>query len=112
MKSVPFFDYKHGFVSHEEKILSIVRDVGRRGAFIMQSDLADFEAALANYMGAKHLVGVGNATDAMEMSLSAHGIGPGDEVLVSAHTMIATASAVASVGATPVPVAPSPKSQL
>lgn len=104
MKSVPFFDYKHGFVSHEEQILSIVRDVGRRGAFIMQSDLADFEAALADYVGARHLVGVGNATDAMEMSLSVHGIGPGDEVLVSAHTMIATASAVASVGATPVPV--------
>lgn len=104
MKSVPFFDYKHNFVSYEDEILDIVRDVGRRGAFIMQQDLHDFEVNLAEYIGAKHIIGVGNATDAMEMALSIHGVGPGDEVLVSAHTMIATASAVAMVGATPVPV--------
>ena len=104
MSNVPFFDYKHSFVSYEDQILEIVRDVGRRGAFIMQRDLLEFEEALAEYIGAKRVVGVANATDAMEMALSAYGIGAGDEVLVSAHTMIATASAVAMVGATPVPV--------
>lgn len=104
MSNVPFFDYKHSFVSYENRILDIVKDVGRRGAFIMQGDLVEFEEALADYIGARRVVGVGNATDAMEMALDAYGIGKGDEVLVSAHTMIATASAVATVGATPVPV--------
>ncbi len=104
MRNVPFFDYKHSFVTYEDQILEIFRDVGRRGAFIMQQDLATFENELAEYIGARHIVGVGNATDAMEMALAVHGVGPGDEVLVSAHTMIATASAVATVGAVPVPV--------
>ena len=104
MRKVPFFDYPHNFLQHEQRILDIVADVGRRGAFIMQQDLRDFEAELADYMGAKHVIGVGNATDAMEMALAVNGVGPGDEVLVSAHTMIATASAVATVGATVVPI--------
>ncbi len=104
MKTVPFFDYKHNFVSYEDRILDLVKDVGRRGAFIMQRDLSEFEEALASYIGAAHVVGVGNATDAMEMALAAYGIGKGDNVLVSAHTMIATASAVAMVGAVPIPV--------
>lgn len=104
MRTVPFFDYKHSFVGYEDKILEIVKDVGRRGAFIMQSDLSDFEESLSSYIGAKNVVGVGNATDAMEMALTVHGVSLGDEVLVSAHTMIATASAVAAVRARPVPV--------
>lgn len=45
-RTVPFFDYPHVFISQEEALISIIRDVGRRGAFIMQKDLADFEANL------------------------------------------------------------------
>jgi len=104
MRTVPFFDYTHNFMSHKDQILEVVADVGSRGAFIMQKDLLEFEIGLAEYLGAKHTIGVGNATDAMEMSLALHGIGPGDEVLVSTHTMVATASAIATVGATVVPV--------
>lgn len=104
MRQVPFFDYKHSFVSYEQQILDTVKNVGRRGAFIMQQDLKDFESALAEYIGAKHVIGVGNATDAMEMSLALYGIGRDDEVIVSAHTMVATAGAIATVGAHPVPV--------
>ena len=104
MRQVPFFDYTHNFNSHKSKILEIVADVGSRGAFIMQKDLTEFEAALADYLGVKYTIGVGNATDAMEMALALHGLKSGDEVLVSAHTMIATASAVVSTGARVVPV--------
>ena len=104
MRKVPFFDYPFVFKSEEDAILEIIRDVGRRGAFIMQQDLEQFEQHLAEYTGAGYALGVGNATDAMEMFLSASGIGRGDEIIVCSHTMIATASAVKAVGATPVPV--------
>ena len=103
-RDVPFFNYRHIFTSEEEKMISVIRDVGRRGAFIMQRDLMDFESNLAAYTGAKYAVGVANATDGLQMALMAGGIGSGDEVIFCSHTMVATASAIHFVGAIPVPV--------
>ena len=103
-RDVPFFNYRHIFTSEEERMISVTRDVGRRGAFIMQKDLVDFESNLAAYTGAKYAVGVANATDGLQMGLMAGGIGSGDEVIFCSHTMVATASAIHFVGAIPVPV--------
>jgi dTDP-4-amino-4,6-dideoxygalactose transaminase len=103
-REVPFFNYPHVFISQEEAFLSIIKDVGHRGAFIMQKDLADFERNLAAYIGAKYAVGVGNATDALQIALMAGGVGLGDEVIFCSHTMVATASAIHFASATPVPV--------
>jgi len=103
-RKVPFFNYPYVFTSHEEEFLSIIRDVGRRGAFILQRDLEEFEQNIARYVGAKYAVGVGNATDGLHLALRAAGIGPGDEVIFCSHTMVATASAIHFTGATPVPV--------
>jgi dTDP-4-amino-4,6-dideoxygalactose transaminase len=64
----------------------------------------DFEVALANYTGANYSVGVGNATDGMEIFLEAIGIKQGDEVIISSHTMLATASAIKVAGGVPIPV--------
>lgn len=104
MRKVPFFNYRHVFKDHEGAIVDIVRKVGSRGAFIMQAELSDFETNLASYCGSNFAIGVGNATDAMEMFLSAGGVGPEHEVIICSHTMVATASAVKSTGAQPVPV--------
>lgn len=104
MREVPFFNYPHVFTSREEQFIATLRAVGRRGAFIMQQDLAEFEASLAAYTGAKHAVGVANATDALEMGFAAGGLRPGDEVIICSHTMMATASAVHAAGGVPVPV--------
>jgi len=101
---VPFFNYPYVFTSREEKFMEIIRDVGRRGAFIMQKDLADFERHIAAYVGAKYAVGVANATDGLHLAVRAAGIGPGDEVIFASHTMVATAAAIYFAGATPVPV--------
>jgi len=60
-----------------------------------------FEREWAAYCGAGHAVGVGNGTDALELTLTALGIGPGDEVIVPSTTFIATAAAVVRAGATP-----------
>lgn len=105
-RSIPFFNYPHLFTSEEEELVAIFRDVGRRGAFILQQDLERFERNLASYLGAKHVLGVANATDGLIIALRAAGLGsdPREEVIFSSHTMVATASAIHFAGGTPVPV--------
>jgi dTDP-4-amino-4,6-dideoxygalactose transaminase len=102
--NIPFFNYRGAFSSREEEFIEIIRDVLRRGAFIQQRDLAEFEDALARYLGVAHALGVGNATDGLVFCFRAAGIGPGDEVIFPSHTMVASPASVAHVGATPVPV--------
>jgi dTDP-4-amino-4,6-dideoxygalactose transaminase len=104
MHSVPFFDYPHLFLSEEQELTAIFQDVGRRGAFVLQEDLARFERNLAAYVGVNYALGVGNATDGLLLALRAAGIGPGDEVIFCSHTMVATAAAIHFAGAKPVPV--------
>lgn len=103
-KQVPFFNYSHFFQSQEEELTHIFQDVGRRGAFILQKDTLKFESLLAEYTGAKYAIGVANGTDALIIALRAAGIGPGDEVIFSSHTYVATAASIYFVGAIPVPV--------
>lgn len=103
-RKVPFFNYPFVFKSSEEQFVATFRDVGSRGAFIMQKDLSEFEQNLAAYCGAKYAVGVANATDGLQIALQAGGVGVGDEVLFCTHTMVATASAIHYAGATPIPV--------
>ncbi len=103
-KSVPFFDYSFLFESQKEDLQRIFLDVGSRGAFITQNDLFYFEQNLASFCGAQYAIGVANATDALELLISAAGIGPDDEVIFCSHTMVATASAIHVNGAIPIPV--------
>ncbi len=83
-----------------------MRDVLRSGVYIGGRAVTEFEEAWADFVEAKHCVGVGNGLDALVLALRAVGVGPGDEVIVPAHTFIATWLAVTQVGATPVPVDP------
>jgi len=62
----------------------------------------EFEEAIANYVGSYYAVAVGNATEALHLSLLAAGIKPGDEVITSPNTFVATANAILYVGAIPV----------
>ena len=71
------------------------------GAYIAGPAVTSFEQEWAAYCGAGHTVGVGNGTDALELTLTALGIGPADEVVVPANTFIATAAAVVRAGAVP-----------
>jgi len=108
MKSVPFFNYPHVFTASEDRFIDTFRSVGRRGAFIMQKDLVDFERNLAAYTGAKYAVGVANATDGLQMAFQAGGLKPSEEVIICSHTMVATAAAVHYAGGVPVPVEAGP----
>jgi len=70
-------------------------------SFILGPEVPAFEQAFAAHAGVRHCIGVANGTDALELSLRAAGIGPGDEVLLPVNTFIATALAVARIGAVP-----------
>jgi len=74
----------------------------RSNAFTLGEEVAQFEAEFATYCEVTHCVGVASGTAALALMLQAYGVGPGDEVIVPAHTFIASALAVAHVGATPV----------
>ena len=100
---IPFFKYPSLFKSNENEFLEIFKDVGNRGAYILQKDLQDFEENLAKFTGCKYALGVANGTDAIWLGLMAAGIGKGDEVIFASHTYIATAGAIKFVGATPIP---------
>ena len=101
---IPFFNYQHLYTSDKENFDKIFSDVSSRGAFIMQNDLLDFEKEIALFCKCNYAIGIGNATDALEILLQASGIGEGDEVIFCSHTMVATASAIYMSGAKPVPV--------
>lgn len=104
VRKVPFFDYPRIWTDERNNLLEIIDKTASTGGFIMQKALRDFEDQLAQFCGTKHSVGVANATDGMEIFLEAIGIEQGDEIIISSHTMLATASAIKVAGGVPVPV--------
>jgi dTDP-4-amino-4,6-dideoxygalactose transaminase len=101
---IPFFEYTRLWTDHKQDYISIIDRVASLGGYILQKELSDFEIELAKFTGANYSVGVGNATDAMEIFLEAIGLKKGDEIIISSHTMLATASAIRVAGGIPVPV--------
>lgn len=99
---VPFLDVGAGYRELVPQMDDAIGRVLRSGWYIRGSEVAAFESDWASYCGAECAVGLGNGLDAIRLALAALGIGPGDEVIVPAHTFIATALAVTQVGATPV----------
>src|ERR1700749_4830827 len=101
LTSVPFNDLRamarEVWPAVEQEYVACLLD----GAYIGGPAITDFEKEWAAYCGAGHAVGVANGTDALELTLTALGIGRGDEVVVPANTFIATAAAVVRVGAVP-----------
>jgi dTDP-4-amino-4,6-dideoxygalactose transaminase len=79
--------------------LEAVLDGGR---YILGPEVEAFERELASYLGARHVIGVGNGTDAITIALRALGVRPGDEVVLPSFTFYATAEAVVAAGARPV----------
>lgn len=101
-RQVPFFNYRALFQAQEAEITAAVVDVMRRGAYILQQDLAEFEESLRSYLGVKYAYGVADGTNALIIALRAAGIGAGDEVIVPSHTYVASAASIHFVGAVPV----------
>jgi len=64
---IPFFRYPHVFTQQREEILESMMQVMERGAFILQSELDEFEAAAAKFVGVKHAIGVANGTPCISL---------------------------------------------
>lgn len=78
--------------------------------YVLGPQVATFEAGFASYCETAHAVGVGSGTDALSLALLAANVGPGDEVITVSHTAVATAAAIARIGAVPVFVDTDPQS--
>jgi dTDP-4-amino-4,6-dideoxygalactose transaminase len=104
MTVIPFIDLKTPHEALKQRFVAKLSDVIEGSHLILGGETLQFEQEFAAFCGASHAIGVGNGLDALKIILLAMGIGAGDEVIVPAHTFIATWLAVSDVGATPVAV--------
>jgi dTDP-4-amino-4,6-dideoxygalactose transaminase len=102
MYKVPFVNYPEHYRRMWDEIMAAIGEALSRGDLLMRGQLRQFEEGIASFCGAKHAVGVNSGTDAMQLSLVAAGIKPGDEVITVAHTFVATVAVIVHCGAKPV----------
>ena len=99
---VTFFDLNRQNEKLKPEIESAVAAVIKSGRYILGENVAQLEKEVAAYCGTRFAVGVASGTDALHLALRACGVKPGDEVITSPFTFVATAEAIAYCGATPV----------
>jgi len=99
---IPLVDLKAQYESIKEEIDAAINSVIQQGQFILGPDVQAFEKELAAYCGTRFAVGVASGTDALHLALLACGIEPGNEVITTPFTFIATAEAITNCGAIPV----------
>ena len=98
----PFFDIQAQYQAHKEEINAAIQEVLDSGKFIMGPQVRELEEQLEAYTGSKHCITCGNGTDALQIALMAIGIKPGDEVITTPFTFVATAETIVLLGAKPV----------
>ena len=101
-RAIPFLDLKAQQARIAADLRSRLDRVLAHCQFILGPEVAELEAALANFCGARHCVSVSSGTDAIQIALMAEGIGRGDAVFLPAFTYTATAEVPLVLGATPV----------
>ena len=106
---IPMVDLKTQYHTLKEEIDTAVLDAIESTQFILGPNVTAFEQETAAYLGAPFAVSCASGTDALHLAILAAGIGPGDEVITSPFTFIATAEAICYAGATPVFVDIDPK---
>lgn len=99
---IPMVDLKAQHAALREEIEAGIRAVLESTQFILGPNVQAFEREAADYLGVPHGIGCASGTDALHLALDAAGVGPGDEVITTPFTFIATAEAICYVGAKPV----------
>ncbi|HEV2417122.1 MAG TPA: DegT/DnrJ/EryC1/StrS family aminotransferase [Terriglobia bacterium] len=99
---VPYFDLKAQYACLRDDVLLALDRVCQNTSFILGDEVAQFEQEFAAYCGVKHCVALNSGTSALHLALLGAGVGPGDEVITTANTFIATAEAISYTGARPV----------
>lgn len=102
MTKIPLLDLKAEYLEIKPDVDEAVGRVLNSARFILGEEVEGFEREFASFSGADHAIGVGSGTDALLLALLTLGIGPGDEVITTPMTFIATAEAVSLRGARPV----------
>jgi len=100
--NVKFMDLRVQDSNERKMLLKVFNRVMDHGQFIMNKEVHNFEEAFSNYCGRRYCAGVDSGTSALFIALKAMNIGPGDEVITTSLSWIATANAIAMTGATPV----------
>ena len=99
---IPLTDLKAQYITIKDEIDEAIRRVFQQGQFILGPEVEAFEVEMAAYCGTQYAVGVASGTDALHLALLACGIKPGDEVITTPFTFIATAEAITNCGAIPI----------
>ena len=99
---IPVLDLKAQYASIEQEIDAAIKEILLSGQFILGPAVRELEEKVASYCGCKYGVGVASGTDALRLTLTALGVGPGDEVITTPFTFIATANTISHCGARPV----------
>ena len=99
---VPMVDLVRQYAGIRTQVLAAVERVCASQRFILGEELKAFESEVAAFTGAAAVVGCASGTDALWLALQAVGVGPGDKVLTTPLTFIATASAIVRAGARPI----------
>jgi UDP-2-acetamido-2-deoxy-ribo-hexuluronate aminotransferase len=100
--TIPFIDLKTQYKALKPEIQRRINTVLEHGQYIMGPEVYELEARLQEYTGAKHCITVASGTEALLISLMALGIGPGDEVITTPFTFVATAEVIVLLGAKPI----------
>jgi dTDP-4-amino-4,6-dideoxygalactose transaminase len=98
---IPFLDLLSPHRELQDEILAVVGQALNTAAFTNGPMLLQFETAFAEFCGTQHCIGVSSGTDALRFALLAAGIGPGDAVLTTPNSFVATAEAISQTGAVP-----------
>lgn len=96
---VPYYDLKEQYAALRTEILDAVDRVCRNTAFSLGDEVAAFEKEFASYCEARHCIALNSGTSALHLALLSAGVGPGDEVITTPNTFIATAEAIVYTGA-------------
>jgi dTDP-3-amino-3,4,6-trideoxy-alpha-D-glucose transaminase len=112
VSEVALVDLAQAHAELAEELEAAISRVLHAGRYVSGPEVELFEAEFAHYCGRAAAVGVGNGLEALQLTLEAIGIGSGDEVLVSAHTSVATWLAITHAGARPVPIEPDAKTMV
>jgi len=99
---IPCANPKEQYQSYRNEINSAIQRVLDSGWYVLGEEVTQFEKEFSQFNNVSHTIGVGSGTEALHIALRAVGIGEGDEVITTAHTAVATASAIDLAGAKPV----------
>ena len=104
-----FIDLQTQYQQHKTQIDAAIARVLQHGQYLFGPEIEALESQLADYVGVKHCIAMASGTTALQIALMALNIGPGDEVITTPFTFVASASAICMTGATPAFVDIDPK---